>query len=77
MGQARYLRGYLLTYCLDCEKTIKAEVIKMREDSYNPNNQRVQNAALRARAFELFAEGCESAQVRERLGIAHAERQGR
>ena len=42
MGQARYLRGYLLTYCLDCEKTIKAEVIKMREDSYNPNNQRVQ-----------------------------------
>ena len=70
IGKARYLRGYLLTYCLDCEKTINAEAIKMREDAYNPNNRRIQNAALRARAFELFADGVESWQVSVRLGIS-------
>ena len=32
MGQPRYMRGYLLTYCLDCEKTIKAVAIESDED---------------------------------------------
>ena len=49
--------------------TEKAEVIAMPEDTYNPFNQRVQNAARCERAFELFAKGCESWQVSNRLGI--------
>ena len=41
----------------------------MRDDAYNPNNRRVQNATLRAKAFKLFAAGVESWQVSSRLGI--------
>ena len=65
----KQLRGYLLTCCLNCDKIVNMEVIAMPDDTYNPFNRRVQNAAIRTRAFELFGKGCESWQVSNRLGI--------